>query len=330
MKPKALVLFSGAGGASLGIEQAGFDIVMAVDSNFKGVPCCESHKANFPNCETVKADLETFDSFPRGIDLAWFSAPCKLLSYANTFSHNVKEGMKLVNRSVEIIKEVKPRFWVIENVPGDIEKELKLPYYELDAADFGVPQNRRRVFFTNVPRPNPSHSRHGNHTLDGNHLKKWISVAESLNLESDVLQHPNCSDGTKRTVELPSYTIRTRQNNGLLFWRYANECYSEPRTRELDEPAPTINTMNRGGSLSILLNRPSRTVTASEGEFGKTSTRFAGSLIGRKLTPEECAKLQGFPDSFIFKGNKSQRYEQIGNAVPPALARAICEEAARA
>lgn len=357
--PTAAVFFSGAGGASLGIEKAGFKIVLAVDSNDRKVPCCESHKANFPETETIKADLENFDSIPV-VDWAHFSPPCKLLSSANTSTKNTKEGMKLVNRSVEIIQKVKPRFWSIENVPGEILNELHLPYYILDAADYGVPQNRRRVFFTNIPRPRPTHSEFGGSTLDGRNLEKWISTGEALGIapgssllgartisnkahspyfSSDrpastvtsvpfsLMQEPNCSDGTKKALDKPSYTIRTSQNNGLILaWKFSQESHLDWRTRELSEPSPTINCMNRGGSL-CLMERPSYTITATEGKYALGDPRRAGRIVKRKFEPEECAILQGFPRDFIFKGNKSQRYEQIGNAVPPAVMEAIGKSA---
>jgi DNA-cytosine methyltransferase len=410
------VLFGGAGGACLGIKRAGFDLAISVDIE---KDMTESHKLNFPECNSVQADLLEFEDFPKDIDLVWSSSPCQDLSTANTNNRDIERGLRLARRAWYLIKEkIKPKFWVMENVRG-ISKYFPLKYYTLNAADYGVPQIRYREFITNVPQPMPTHSEFGETNLEGIKLKKWISAGEALNLKGTSilnntepsfrnLNAPSHSIRTNRTVRIsehspedvafawkygshgkqkvgtremdePSPTVTAKNASGglriaegeieeteeiFLAWKYSNEYFSQWRTRELDQPAPTINTMNRGGSLRLMqtfsltnttakspdapIERPSRTVTsepqflyerrpsftitATENRYyGNEKTgingRRAGRMLGRQLTPEECAKLQGFPPDFQFIGNKSSRYTQIGNAVPPPVAEAIARVA---
>lgn len=325
-----LVLFSGAGGASLGIKRAGFEIPLAVDIERDS---CVSHRANFPETEVVQADLLQYDSFPK-VDYVHASPPCTDLSTANTGSNkDIERGMKLVRRTCEIIEKLKPRWFSIENVPY-LKHFLKWPSYELNAADYGVPQIRRRVFFTNIPRPPQTHAENPcdvSFFHEGPALKKWVSVKEALGIETGAqgkgfnLQERHNSIPNRRSIDEPSYAILTNQTNYLLAWKYA-EYYAGCRTRSLDRPSPTVTTMNRGGSLGFM-EEPSNTITAMEGKFAEGDRRRAGRKIGRKLEPEECAALQGFPPDFRFAGNKSSRYRQVGNAVPWQVSYAIAKQA---
>ena len=203
----------------------------------------------------------------------------------------------------------------------------------------------------------------------GSHGRKKVGARE-MNKPSPTITAKNSTGGLRVTDDQDAGQITKNDSEDfvtapteVLAWKYSNEYHSPWRIRMLDEPAPTINTMNRGGSLRLmqafsltnttsnspdapidrpsraltsvpqfLFERPSFTITATENRYyGNEKTgingRRAGRMLGRQLTPEECAKLQGFPDTFKFIGNKSSRYRQIGNAVPPPVSYAIAKVA---
>ena len=296
----AVDIFCGAGGSSLGIERAGFKVEFALDVSKSK---CRTFKANFPGTEVIRADALTFDSFPCA-DLYSFSPPCTEISTANTGKNkDIEKGLSLVRRSLEIIAKVKPKWWWIENVPY-LTHFLKMKHYELNAADFGVPQIRRRVFFTNIPRPVQTHAEfpHDAHFFhEGPALKKWISVREALAIEEGSqgngfnLQERHNSTPNRRSLDEHSYAVLTNRTNYLLAW-----------------------------------NGPSKTITATEGKWAKGDRRRAGRIAGRALTPEECAVLQGFPKDFQFLGTKAERYLQIGDGVCPPVAEALARSAFKA
>lgn len=326
--PTALDLWAGAGGSALGITKAGFDVLMAIDID---EDACKTHKLNFPETEVVQADLLTFDSFPK-VDYIHASPPCTDISTANTSAKkDLKRGLRHLKRAVQIIEKHKPRFWTIENVPH-VTHFLNWRYYKLNAADYGVPQIRKRVFFTNIARPVPTHAEHmydNSFWNAGSVLKKWVSIKGALNISETTLLEARSitSKAHSPTFESdsPSSTV-TSEPHTILQQDCGDGKFSK---RSLEKPSFTI----RGGRVGLACSahwfaeEPSSTVMATEGDFGKTSQRFAGSKIGRKLEPKECAKLQSFPDDFVFVGNKSSKYRQIGNAVPPLMMEAIARSA---
>lgn len=182
MTLRVLDLFCGAGGASWGLHQAGLKVVLGVDCWSVAL---ETHKANLPDCEVMEADLGTLDplTLPK-VDVVWGSPPCPNFSVANK-KRDPKAGMVLVNRFLEIVDTLRPRFWVMENVPPvlDYLKIQGVRSAVLNAADYGTPQIRRRAFVGRYPMPVPTHASAATGTLEGGFLPKWVTVREALSIQ---------------------------------------------------------------------------------------------------------------------------------------------------
>ncbi|RUT43730.1 DNA cytosine methyltransferase [Paenibacillus anaericanus] len=187
-KPVAIDLFSGAGGLTLGFEMAGFTVKAAVEIDNHA---CEAHKINFPNCEVIKEDISLVNKekiqktvgLDNEIEVVFGGPPCQGFSMAGRrASDDIRN--ELLNEFSRIVMDIKPKFFVMENVKGLISYKagetlnqflksvselysIITPIKVLNAADFGVPQNRERVFILGTRKdiecelmyPQPTHIR---------------------------------------------------------------------------------------------------------------------------------------------------------------------------
>ena len=284
MTIKVIDLFSGAGGSSLGYELAGFEVILAVDYN---EVVLSSYKANHPEVETLQTDIMqlTAKDLPKA-DVILGSTPCAEFSIAKK---NRTYDMTLTNHFLKIIHDYQPKYWMLENVLG-IAPYLTAPFNILNVADYGVPQQRRRCIAGKYPLPIPTHSEHGNQTLDNGNLLPWVKFGE--------IKYP---DGSK--------PISKKGIAGA--FRRANEM-----GRKKCSFMPQFISDN-----DVLF-----TITASEFH----GLRAGGHVIYdcgklRNLTFHECVRAQSFPDDYIFNGTQAQRYHQVVDAVPPLLAKAVAE-----
>ncbi|MDE2824184.1 MAG: DNA cytosine methyltransferase [Chloroflexota bacterium] len=290
---KALDLFCGAGGLSLGFWASGFD-VMGIDKNTDAV---RTYAGNLGNaiCET----LDENTALPRA-DLILAGPPCQPWSRAGKRlgERDERDGLRLVALAM---KRVQPVAAVIENVPDlarsrerrhlDDFKTLlaKLGYavaeHVLNAANYGVPQNRRRIFVSAIadgvplspPEPWP----------------RTITVREAIP-ETCERQLP----GARTLSEGMSAYIKRYEN--------ASGCRT-PRDLHLHLPARTLTVRNLSGATGDMIR-----LRLPDGRR-------------RMLTPREAARLQSFPDWFRFAGSDRSQLAQIGNSVPPLLARAVAQ-----
>lgn len=323
-KPTVIDLFCGAGGLSKGFEMAGFDVVFGVDNDPR---CMETFKENHPaaarnsgtiNIENLTAEKVREKIGDRKIDVIIGGPPCQGFSMAGRRDPNDPRN-SLFKHFVRLVRELKPEWFVMENVTGilvtktaegeDIDtiirKEFKkigyrVKPFKLNAANYGVPQKRKRLFYigTNSKKqirpPAPTHAKTPRNTLYGPPLKKWMSVRECLLPESEVgksyYHSQKMIEGFKRRKE------RNIRNGKGFGWQIL----------DLDKPSFTISARYwKDGADAIVMLAPNRT---------------------RMLTERECARIQSFPDDYVFIGSKRDRYRQIGNAVPPLLAKAIALE----
>lgn len=275
---KVSSLFSGCGGLDLGFKQAGHEIVFAIDND---PDCVDSYRTNLSDA-IVFRDVRHI-SFVPDCDIIIGGPPCQQFSIASRRRKCRKfEDKPSILKFARIIQINKPTYLLMENVMGLLYQphaELLQQFLEhmtgagytvalrkLDAADFGVPQHRKRLLFygslDNIPPPPKSTHSHG---LFG---KPYVSVNDAF--------------GWKETVKLS----HNRSRPGGKSERYYLS----------DQPARVITT--RGTSIVDQ---------------------------NRMMTIRESAKLQSFPDWFEFKGNITQQRRQIGNAVPPLMARRIAE-----
>ena len=300
---KVVSLFSGAGGLDLGFIVAGHSIIWANDCYYDAVKTYENNIGNHIVCEDISA-IPSSD-IPK-CDIVIGGFPCQGFSVANMNRHAGDGRNALYLHLVRIIKDKQPIFFLAENVKGILTldkgrvfEKILLDFEELgytvknkllNAANYGVPQKRERVFIVGVRNdidfsytfPEPSHAENCD-----DHTKPWVCVADALKNIPD----PN-SPNNIANHEYSKYK--------LTFNGYLGHRAIDPK-----KPAPTVTARgdDRGGV--VILPHPN-------GE--------------RRMTCRELAAIQSFPLEFAFYGTRSSVYRQIGNAVPPLLGYAVAKQ----
>ena len=348
-EPRAVDLFSGAGGASLGIELAGFDLAAAVDHNTDAL---DTHAANLPGY-TVSHDLADVDvsvlpERAQSPEYLHGSPPCKGFSTANGDRDADDPRNSLVFSFVEWLSELQPAVVTMENVTGmtnitnhfmsKVEAAFRDAGYRvkwrtLNAADFGVPQTRRRVITVGIRRdfnpparwfPRPTHAETATTTLDGRQLSAWRTVGDAIgDLAGRVDSHrpQGENDGTCEAVwrpgDRPAHTMKGQGAAVVVSSTDATKNH-DPRTTDFE-----CRRAGKGGKFDPALlawDDPSITIRAGGGEDGRGQRKpCVDADEPRRLTVRECARIQSFPDPFVFHGSKTAQYQQVGNAVPPRL-----------
>jgi len=347
----ALSLFTGAGGFDLGAHSAGIEVVRGVEldphaqatARAAGLPCI---LGDVSDVAAVVADLPP-------IDLVFGGPPCQPFSRAGAQrgGEDARDGFPA---TLAILRALRPSWAVLENVGGFLDacfddyrhkllSDLRALFpavvvWRLDAADYGVPQHRRRCFIVCGPRalraPAPTHAEHAD--LFGQ-VKQWRSWGEALGMRGFCFatHAEGAAEVEQRRIrELtnqPSPTIGATYTGGLAGqpWvlRAAGVTGCGGPVPPAD-PAPSITTKSTA-YLQLrpeLLDRPAPTVTTCDGVgLGSAAARdYCEAATGRRrLSIAECAALQSFPDGYPFQGPSEARYRQIGNAVPPPLAAAV-------
>jgi DNA (cytosine-5)-methyltransferase 1 len=379
MSPTAVDLFCGAGGASLGLVRAGWDLRVAADVD---QACSLTHRANLPG-EFITADLRTVDAdklmsateiSPGQLDLLFAGPPCQGFSIIG--SRVVwDQRNNLFKEVLRLATELRPRCVVIENVPGlvtlgrgaylqAILEGLSATGYEaacaeLLAAQYGAPQMRWRLIIIGwrkdleipagygFPRPTVGAAEVGdllpNCTIPPWQLEGFVTTAEAI---SDL---PPVAAGEEEAhyvgPPMGRYQEIMRAGlNGELFNHYAARlsaanlarlAHIKPGQDWRDLPRELLpSSMQR--ALRKDHTRRYRRMTW-DGVPRAVITRFRDPKTGeythpeqdRTITIREAARLQGFPDGFIFHGPRTSQYEQVGNAVPTQLAEAIASEIRR-
>lgn len=310
---KFIDLFSGAGGLSCGLVMAGFTPVASVEIMPEAV---ETYKYNFVNKKGFNEKVETRDIRTQTvkeelykiignqhIDLIVGGFPCQGFSMAgNRVVSDPRNSLYL--EMLEIVKKVKPDYVVMENVEGlrtmldgKVETQIINDYKEigyeinvttLNAADYGVAQQRKRVIFIGNRignknyHPKPLYEPNNYKTL-GSAIYKFMNIDEDKSINHVFTRHTE--DMKKRLANVPE--------GSSLFKNYSDSWKKSP----WDKPSCTIKENH--GAVNIHPKLP------------------------RVLTAREIAAIQSFPDDFIFQGAKKWQIVQIGNAVPPLLGKAI-------
>lgn len=283
MKPWAVELFAGGGGAALGLRDAGFDGVLVERDKYAAATL---EAARFKVAEGDASSTETFRRVsmwtapPGSTALLWASPPCQPFSTAGK-RRGMADERALVATVVDYVAAVRPKFAIIENVPGapvGAWAELIAPYFkhvgrfELDAADFGVPVRRKRAFSYGGPAQ----------------LEAFLrSVAREV-------QEPRSVGEV-----LPHLRGKWVRDQGVR---------SAPRATS--GACPTITTK---GTLYVYDRNP--------GARKKGDVRDPAA--SRRLAAVEAAALLGFPLDYPFVGGAEAQMRMVGNAVAPAVARAI-------
>jgi DNA (cytosine-5)-methyltransferase 1 len=334
----AIDLFSGCGGFSYGFQQAGFHVLLGVDNSEVAL---KTFKHNHQNSKVLSLDLHAekaiatiADSVKEyDIDVIIAGPPCQGFSLTGTRNEH-DERNTLFNAVFRLAEKINPKAIIIENVPGLLrlydgkaKKEIINKCHEMGytcnlkllfAPDYGVPQIRKRVFFVALKKdlgefefPAPFHN-------ETNYVTTAEAIGDLPNLEKDL-------GSIKMKYDKPTfskYQKIMRNGNKVIF--------NHEGTKHTDHVINVISQVPEGGNHKDLppgvgdsrkfneawtryhSNKPSKTIdTGHRNHFHYKWNRVP--------TVRENARLQSFPDEFIFLGNKTEQNRQVGNAVPPIL-----------
>ena len=305
MQKDVLDLFSGCGGLSLGFEDAGYNTIAGIERDESAAKTFEENLEAECFVDDL-TEIEPTDFGRKDPDIIVGGPPCQDFSVCNYYSRG-GDKTNLVFVFADWVEYFQPEVFVMENVPGIVSvrnvfqnliKQFEQMGYVisskiLDSVNYSVPQTRQRMFI--------------------------------VGMKDSRYNFPEQKYGQLRTVEdafadLPS--VKSGEENDLFnnhkAPNHSNETIEKFRKLSFEEPVYE----SWGEKIRLHPNKPSPTLKA-----GKRSTfHFVHPFENRGLTIRERARLQSFPDSFIFHGTMTDKRTQTGNAVPPKLAKVIAEE----
>jgi DNA (cytosine-5)-methyltransferase 1 len=358
-RPIGIDLFAGAGGMSLGFEQAGFDIAAAVEID----PIhCATHEYNFPYSPVICASVIDLSGDEirrraslgdRDVDVVFGGAPCQGFSLMGKRILDDPRN-QLVFHYVRLVQELHPKYCVFENVRGltigkhasflseliaalgAIGYRVLMPYRVLNAADYGVPQDRRRLFLVaarqDLPLPN--------------YPQSW---PEKITVWEAIGDLPNADDFAELDGADAVYTDwDTESDYGRKLRGFDRNRDDYSYLRQFDFNLLTSSLRTKHTSLSrsrFLATLPGKTESISRfrkldpqglcntlragtdsARGAHTSPRPIHPFLPRLITVREAARLHSYPDWFRFHMTKWHGCRQIGNSVPPLLAKALAGE----
>ncbi|MFY3740486.1 MAG: DNA (cytosine-5)-methyltransferase 1 [Candidatus Nitrosomirales archaeon] len=391
MKHYSLIdLFGVPGGLSLGFEQEGFKSLGVIDMDEVGTT---TYSENFPHAEPIVGDIKEIEiadikrrlSISAGqVDVIIGGPPCqgfsnvgrvKIASLVRGGSWQLQNSEprfiddprnRLYKEFVKIVGDLKPKFLVMENVPGMISyhdgkivKHIKADFealgYKIEARvlaaeSFGVPQRRKRIFFIgnrlNLPNPFPKHT-HIDRTKptfddhEGNGKSDVVSVWDAIG-DLPRLRSGEGNDQMQYDRKpLSDYQKRARKNSSVLYnhvarWHNERDIKVFSKMREgmwwKDLPASSRKLYGYRDDIfhdkfkKLKRSEPSWTVLA---HLYKDGYMYIHPTQARTITVREAARLQSFPDDFKFCGSRTDQFKQVGNAVPPLLAKVVAREIRR-
>lgn len=320
---KALDLFSGPGGLSLGMKRAGIEPIACIEKNKDAIATYDTHT---PNAEHFLSDIRSisFERYRGLVDVIFGGPPCQPFSTGG-LRRGTTDARNMFPEFIRALREVRPAAFLAENVPGlatrnrveylsELLNEFEalgfnVSWHVVSAADYGVPQKRRRLIVVGMRKglfwfPKPTHGP-----------------------ESD---QPHVASGTVISKSSP---LGTPPDCPVIYAKYP-----DPRR------SPYAGHVYNGGGRPIDLNAPCHTILASAGGY-KThwvdtmdiAPDYSAYLMAggaprdgivpgaRRMTLEESALIQTFPTDMRFAGSRSSQYTQVGDAVPPILGQTLGE-----
>lgn len=338
-------LFSGVGGLSLGFRQAGFPILLA---NEIDPSIAKSYKKNHPDTLVINQDItrmnikKVFAPYKDKVIGVVGGPPCQGFSQKGQRKSILDKRNFLFLYFVKVVDFLRPNFFLMENVPnlltveeGYFKKEIEKLFLSMgyslsidtvNACDFGVPQNRRRAIILGhkgtkkIPFPQKIR----------NCPNVWDAISDLAFLDS--------GDGNfEMQYRLPSTSSLQHKLKGK-----SKILYNHQATKHSDSALKRLKLIPAEKGKEFLpkhmltksiysgtwtrLNRKDIANTITTRFDTPSSGRFTHPYLNRAITVREAARLQTFPDNFIFYGSKMSQMKQVGNAVPPFLAYAFAKQ----
>lgn len=345
MSLKVISLFCGAGGMDFGAHAEGVQTVFAID-NFSAAT--NTFARYFPNSHVINSDIYEYNSLSQNpyptADILMGGYPCQPFSMGGSRQPSKDDRSNLFSAFAEAVNKVKPKVFIAENVSGlaalqkgewfqkqlnVYENELSVKYSVstklINAADYGVPQHRKRIFIVGVREdlgerfsfPEPTHAKYEH--------------AEKLGL----IPHVGHGDAISHLPPNPvgEYYERTNDPSGNFSWYFM----SRNRRHAWNRPSFTIVANFRHLTLhpaspkmelewSDLANGWKQKWKFSEDYDHLNFNKTFPCLRPRRLSWREAALIQTFPNEFNPEGNLEEKFKQIGNAVPPLLMQKILQK----
>lgn len=339
-KLNVIDLFCGCGGLSYGFEKAGYSILLGIDNDDKAL---ETFELNHQGSKSICGDITevTYEDNIKPligsetIDVIIGGPPCQGMSLSGPRKFDDPRNT-LYLTYIRLVEEIQPKAFVIENVPGlvglfggqikdsimqrftDIGYDIQ--YKMLCAADYGVPQNRKRVIFVGIKNGHFEYPQE----IEGK-VSCSMALSDLPTLENEL--------GNEDMV----YLTKPQNAYQKLMREKSSRVKNHIAANHSDKVKKIISLVPDGGNYKSLPEE-----YKNSRNFHVAWTRFASDKpaptidtghrhhfhykYNRVPTVRECARLQSFPDSFVFLGNKTQQFRQVGNAVPPLMAQCIAEQ----
>jgi len=336
----AIDLFCGAGGLSCGFERAGYNILLGIDNDQKAL---ETFELNHDGAKSICGDITQIsyekDIKPllngKQIDVIIGGPPCQGMSLSGPRKFDDPRN-KLYLSYIRLVEEIRPKAFVIENVPGLVglfggqikdsiiskftDMGYKIQYKILCSADYGVPQMRRRVVFVGYEEGEFEYPAEDKH---------YVSCEMALSDLPPLIETLGAEKMQYATPPQNDYQRLMREKSEFV--------YNHVAANHSEKVQKIISLVPAGGNYKDLPEEYRNTRN-----FHVAWTRFPDDRpaptidtghrhhfhykYNRVPTVRECARIQSFPDDFVFLGNKTQQFRQVGNAVPPLMAEAVARQ----
>jgi DNA (cytosine-5)-methyltransferase 1 len=336
-------LFSGAGGMSLGAEMAGISVKYAVEVDKYAA---QTYQANHLNTKMINTDIRDITSIPSDLGIGktvlFGGAPCQGFSTSNRRTNNRNNNTNwLYKEFIRVLNLWNPDWVVFENVTGIIEMESGAFFHDivtdferagytcsqavLNASDFGIPQRRKRLFLIG--------SKNGNEVdFSHTHVYSTVTVRDAL------IDLPHLDNGANADI-LP-YSQEADNEYAKAMRGSLTQCSGHLVSKNSEQVIQRYKYIKQGENWESipkeLMQNYSDSTRCHTGIYRRLKAGEASVVIGnyrknmlvhpwanRGLSVREAARLQSFPDSYVFKGSIGFQQQQVGNAVPPILAESV-------